>query len=185
MSRDWIDELVTQLPHVYPAFVEEVREMGRTELQRRVLIGSDWQGAFMCSLDGIPAISCMAGSGIDGCRSYKEVRSIVEQLLEVSPKTWEKTFLGTPVPVVAGAAEKEIADLRAQLAEADRRAGQAERKLERVVEEASRRQQWLAQAKRAWGVDDHVSFDVVWKEALELRKKDDEDGISCTSKPKP
>lgn len=81
---DWIDKLVTKLPHVRPAFVEEVKVMSREELQRRALIGSDWQGAFACSLDGVSEISCMPGSGIDGCRGPKEVRAIVTQLVRVA-----------------------------------------------------------------------------------------------------
>lgn len=96
----WIDILVTRLPHVRPGFVEEVKSMSLEELQRRVLIGSDWQGAFMCSLDGIPEISCMPGSGIDGCRSGTEVRSIVMQLVKECPKTWAKTWTGQMKPDV-------------------------------------------------------------------------------------
>jgi hypothetical protein len=49
--------------------------MSREELQRRVLIGSDWQGEFLCSLDGIPEIPYIPGCRIDGCRTGKEVRS--------------------------------------------------------------------------------------------------------------
>lgn len=90
----WIDRLVTRLPHVRPRFVEEVKTMSREELQRRVLIGSDWQGAFACSLDGIPEISCMPGGGIDGCRSHREVRAIVVQLVQACSTTWAKTWAG-------------------------------------------------------------------------------------------
>lgn len=93
-NANWIDRLVQRLPHVRPDFVKEVKTMSREELQRRVLIGSDWQGAFACSLDGIPEISCMPGSGIDGCRSHKEVRAIVNQLVKTCPKTWAKTWVG-------------------------------------------------------------------------------------------
>lgn len=102
-DSNWIDALVTRLPHVRPRFVEEVKEMSREELQRRVLIGSDWQGAFACSLDGIPEISCMPGSGIDGCRTHKEVRAIVTQLVEQCPKTWARTWTGEmkPTPLTA------------------------------------------------------------------------------------
>lgn len=92
-EANWIDHLAKQLPHVRPEFVEEVKTMSREELQRRVLIGSDWQGAFMCSLDGIPEISCMPGGGIDGCRADKEVRAIVTQLVNSGSKTWAKTWL--------------------------------------------------------------------------------------------
>jgi hypothetical protein len=90
----WIDSLATNLPHVRPSFVEEVKTMSREELQRRVLIGADWQGTFACSLDGIPEISCMPGSGIDGCRTYREIRAIVTQLVDACPATWAKTWTG-------------------------------------------------------------------------------------------
>lgn len=90
----WLDALVRRLPHVRPEFVEEVKTMSREELQRRVLIGSDWQGAFACALDGIPEISCMPGGGIDGCRSHKEVRAIVTQLVKAGSKTWAKSWVG-------------------------------------------------------------------------------------------
>jgi hypothetical protein len=92
--KDWIDELVTRLPRVRPSFVEDVRAMSREELQRRVLIGSDWMGAFNCSLDGIPEISCMPGGGIDGCRTHREVRTIVDQLVARCPWTWEPSWVG-------------------------------------------------------------------------------------------
>jgi hypothetical protein len=50
--------------------------------------------------------------------------------------------------------------------EADRRAGAAERKVEDFVDTVSKRNDWLRKAKTEWGVDDRVSFDEVWKEAL-------------------
>ncbi|WP_434716188.1 hypothetical protein [Paraburkholderia sp. A3RO-2L] len=109
-NSHWIDTLVTRLPHVRPSFVEEVKNMSREELQRRVLIGSDWQGAFACSLDGIPEISCMPGGGIDGCRSNREVRAIVTQLVKECPRTWAKTWTGqmkTDAPVADAAATSE------------------------------------------------------------------------------
>lgn len=91
---DWIDELVKQLPHVRPKFVKEVREMPITELQRRVLIGSDWQGSFLCSLDGIKEITFIPGGGIDGCRLANEIRCIVEYLAKHCPLTFENTWKG-------------------------------------------------------------------------------------------
>lgn len=93
-NSNWIDALVTKLPNVRPSFVEEVKNMSREELQRRVLIGSDWQGAFAQALDGIPEISCMPGGGIDGCRTHKEVRAIVMQLVGACPKTWVNSWVG-------------------------------------------------------------------------------------------
>lgn len=90
----WIDALVTRLPRVRPSFVEEVKAMSREELQRRVLIGADWQGTFACSLDGIPEISCIPGGGIDGCRTHREIRAIVTKLVGECPKTWARTWTG-------------------------------------------------------------------------------------------
>lgn len=90
----WVDELAKELPYVQPSFVEQVKTMSREELQRRVLIASDWHGRFGCSLDGIPEIFCIPGSGIDGCRTHKEVRAIVTQLVKGCPKTWERTWIG-------------------------------------------------------------------------------------------
>jgi chromosome segregation ATPase len=54
---------------------------------------------------------------------------------------------------------------------ADRRAGAAERQGEQLAEEARARRAWLSRAKADWGVDDRVSFDVVWKEALDQRSR--------------
>lgn len=93
-NPDWIDQLVEELPYVRPSFVQQVRTMSREELQRRLLIGSDWHGRFACSLDGIPNIAAMPGGGIDGCRSQKEVRAIVLQLVEACPLTWADTHIG-------------------------------------------------------------------------------------------
>lgn len=91
-----IQGLVARLPHVKPAFVEEVKVMSLAELQRRVLILSDWHGAFSCSLDGIKEIALMPGRGIDGCRSHEDVRHIVEQLVKACPLTWWDSYLGRP-----------------------------------------------------------------------------------------
>ncbi len=53
---------------------------------------------------------------------------------------------------------------------ADRRAGAAEREAEDLRESISARSSWLRKAKQQWGVDDRVSFDVVWAEALQLKR---------------
>lgn len=99
MSEDrWIDALAIRLPHIRPAFVAEVKAMSREELQRRVLIGADWLGLFSCSLDGIPEIFAIPGGGIDGCRGHKEVRAIVTELVEASPKTWAESWKGKLKP---------------------------------------------------------------------------------------
>jgi hypothetical protein len=77
-----IDDLVKRLPHVRPGFVEEVKMMSREELQRRLLIGSDWIGSFSHSLDGIPRIAHLPGGGIDGCRLPRNIRDIVLYLVK-------------------------------------------------------------------------------------------------------
>jgi hypothetical protein len=61
--------------------------------------------------------------------------------------------------------------LRKELAEADRRAGAAERHAELLEKDTAARGAWLTKAKAEWGVDDRVSFDVVWKKALAAREQ--------------
>ena len=56
-----------------------------------------------------------------------------------------------------------------ELAEADRRAGAAERKLAASKEDVARIEQVRDKMKDQWGVDRRVSFDVVWAEALALK----------------
>lgn len=53
-------------------------------------------------------------------------------------------------------------DIRAELSEADRRAGCAERKNARLEDEARKTRLWLLDAKTAEGYSDNTSFDVVW-----------------------
>ena len=68
----------------------------------------------------------------------------------------------------------KIAKLTSDLAEADRRAGAAERMLESEKDTTFRRRQWTREAKEAWGTDDRESFDKVWEEALGLKYKFEE-----------
>jgi hypothetical protein len=65
--------------------------------------------------------------------------------------------------------------LKKDLDEADRRAGAAERNNEWLRDIASRRDDWLRQAKKDAGFHDNISFDVVWEKALTayLKHKDD------------
>lgn len=58
-----------------------------------------------------------------------------------------------------------------ELAEADRRAGAAERKLANCRENMARFIRVRDQMKDQWGVDRNVSFDVVWDEALKLKQQ--------------
>lgn len=92
--NDWIDELATKLTHVRPDFVAEVKGMSRDELQRRALIQADHVGLFAGSLDGIPEIHCIPGSGVDRCRDHDNIRSIVAELVKHCPRTWERTWKG-------------------------------------------------------------------------------------------
>ena len=57
-----------------------------------------------------------------------------------------------------------------ELAEADRRAGEAERLLATCKEDVMRFEQVRSRMKYQWGADQRVSFDEVWDEALALKK---------------
>ena len=67
--------------------------------------------------------------------------------------------------------EDDIKRLKAERDEADRRAGAAARQMADMQDTITRRQTWLFEAKREWGVDDNISFDVVWKEALAFKER--------------
>ena len=62
-----------------------------------------------------------------------------------------------------------LADAKA-LAEADRRAGEAERILATCKENVMRFEQVRSRMKYQWGAEQRVSFDEVWDEALALKK---------------
>lgn len=62
-----------------------------------------------------------------------------------------------------------LAKVSADLNEADRRAGAAERMSASYQDSACARDRWLRKAKEEWGVDNNVSFDVVWDQALKAR----------------
>lgn len=98
-----LQTLATRCPHVTQQDVLEIASMPVEELRRRAIVGRDWHGHFSHSLDGIKEIFAMPGSGIDGCRSHKEVRAIVEQLVARSNYTWEDDYRGRlkAVPKVA------------------------------------------------------------------------------------
>lgn len=93
-NNDWIDPLVTKLSFVRADFVAEVKDMSREELQRRVLIQSDYIGGFASSLDGIPEIHCIPGAGVDRCRDAQNIRTVVNALVKHCPTTWEHTWKG-------------------------------------------------------------------------------------------
>ena len=89
-----LQELAKRAPHVTQQDVLDIASMPVEELRRRAIVARDWRGHFSHSLDGITEISAMPGSGIDGCRSHKEVRAIVEQLVARCPYTWEDNCYG-------------------------------------------------------------------------------------------
>lgn len=99
MREDWIDQLITNLPNIRRGMADEVRTMPVEELQRRVLIQSDWIGGFSHCLDGIPGVSIMPGAGVDGCRDPKKIRQIVLNLINGSvdavdgPVDWVRVTL--------------------------------------------------------------------------------------------
>lgn len=71
----------------------------------------------------------------------------------------------------------KCASLEAERDEADRRAGAAERQLERYREQDFHHTLWNDKAKEEAGYHRNVSFDVVWKETLEKARKWDEDNV--------
>lgn len=117
-----LQALARNAPHVTQADILEIASMPIEQLRRRAIVARDWHGHFAHSLDGIKEISAMPGSGIDGCRSHKEVRAIVEQLVARCPYTWEDNCYGRlkagPAGVRATAApltDAEVRDLSAMV----------------------------------------------------------------------
>ncbi|MGH8632095.1 MAG: hypothetical protein ACREU7_15210 [Burkholderiales bacterium] len=76
-----LQELAQQCPHVSQDWVLTVASMDVADMRRRLIRSNDWHGHFAHSLDGILEIQSLPGSGIDGCRSHKEVRAVVLGLL--------------------------------------------------------------------------------------------------------
>jgi hypothetical protein len=85
-------------------------------------------------------------------------------------------LLGSEDPVFAqkgqgdSAHQEAMGALQAQLDEADRRAGAAERECEGYRAECTRLHAVRDAMKRQWGVGANVSFDAVWLEALALKQ---------------
>ncbi|MHD0644207.1 hypothetical protein ACYPKM_01055 [Pseudomonas aeruginosa] len=92
--QDWISELAKELTHICPKFTDEVREMTREELQRRLLNASEWLSTWASVLDGIPEINQMPGAGADGSRKPEHVRQVVKTLVRLTPLTWDKSAEG-------------------------------------------------------------------------------------------
>ena len=76
-----LQELAQRAPYVTEDWVRQVACMDEMDMRRRLIRSADWHGHFAHSLDGIPEIRNIGGGGIDGCRSHKEVRAIVLDLL--------------------------------------------------------------------------------------------------------
>jgi hypothetical protein len=79
-----LQEIARKAPFVTQEWLLEVASMDPKDMRRRLIRGFDWQAHYSHSLDKIPEIQGVPGGGIDGCRSHKEVRAIVEWLLERS-----------------------------------------------------------------------------------------------------
>lgn len=76
-----LQEIARRAPYVTQEWVLQVASMDPDDMRRRLIRNFDWHGHFAHSLDGIPDIHNIGGGGIDGCRSHKEVRAIVLDLL--------------------------------------------------------------------------------------------------------
>ena len=76
-----LQELARQAPYVTQDWVLHVASMEPADMRRRLIRNYDWHSHFAHCLDGIPEIRNIGGGGIDGCRSHKEVRAIVLDLL--------------------------------------------------------------------------------------------------------
>ena len=75
------------------------------------------------------------------------------------------------------ALESERMKAESVLADADRRAGAAERELAECKADVARLEQVRDKMKYQWGVDRRVSFDVVWAEALALKAGTKSDSV--------
>ena len=63
----------------------------------------------------------------------------------------------------------EMKRLKEERDDADRRAGAAERMLERAQDNELANIKWMRKAKEQWGVSENTSFDVVWDQCLKLK----------------
>jgi len=77
---------------------------------------------------------------------------------------WSYATAPAPAPVQEPTIQKQLDD-------ADRRAGASERELETCRSDLARINHVRDKMKDEWGVDRNVSFDVVWDEALTLKRQ--------------
>lgn len=103
------------------------------------------------------------GQLLDALNSARRFIAKAEQLL--APAEAENPY-----------AHLDESQLREALAEADRRAGAAEREKEQYRESNIARSDWLWRAKREAGYDSNVSFDIVWAETLAKARLADSGG---------
>lgn len=95
---------------------------------------------------------------------------ILNAVLRMPPEMWSDTPIDTRQRHSCYVeAANLIESLQAQLNEADRRAGAAERENVSLRRDICDRRRWLDEAKREAGYDANVSFDVVWAEALQAK----------------
>ena len=97
-----LQQLARRAPYVSQDWVLEVASMDPMEMRRRLIRSSDWHGHFAHCLDGIPQISNLPGSGIDGCRTHKEVRAVVVGLLTQIERLTTIQSQGEAGPPAAG-----------------------------------------------------------------------------------
>jgi hypothetical protein len=76
-----LQTLATRAPHVTQSDVLEIASMPAEELRRRAIRQRDWAGHWAHCLDGL-GVDMLPGAAPDGCWMPREVRSVVEQLLQ-------------------------------------------------------------------------------------------------------
>ena len=112
---------------------------------------------------------CLMGAG-GGLREDNTETKEAVQTLPAPPACIHLTAdMASNCPVCTATQDQPVSveDLIRERDEADRRAGAAERDMERLKESAAARAQWLSRAKGQRGYDDHISFDHVWKDTCE------------------
>lgn len=76
-----LQEIARKAPYVTQDWILQVASMDHADMRRRLVRQYDWHERFAKSLDGIPEIAGISGAGIDGCRTHREVRAIVLELI--------------------------------------------------------------------------------------------------------
>lgn len=104
------------------------------------------------------------GYGLDTCMSCLDSRMFESDRTEMA-------YLAAMEWHSSDNAAVELTRLRSDLAEADRRAGAAERERQSDRNDVVRLARVTAQMKDQWGVSQNISFDRVWDDALALQKQ--------------